>query len=81
MLEPHEVLHNEHTAARRTFTTLEVAPGRSALVPSGFFEIDGVRVGPTRHAPAIGEHNDEIYRAELGLSGGDLETLRQGRII
>ncbi len=34
-----------------------------------------------RRAPGIGEHNDEIYRAELGLSGEELETLRQRRII
>ena len=32
-------------------------PGLAAKMPSGFFEIDGVRCGPTRGAPAVGEHD------------------------
>ena len=60
VLEPGEVLDNEHTRARGTFVELEMLPNVRAKTPSGFFEFDGVRVGPTRRAPAIGEHNEAV---------------------
>jgi crotonobetainyl-CoA:carnitine CoA-transferase CaiB-like acyl-CoA transferase len=60
VLKPHEVLDNEHTRARGTFVELDVLPGLKVQMPSGFFEFDGVRVGPTRPAPSIGEHNDAV---------------------
>lgn len=63
VLEPQEVLDNEHTRARRTFVELELLPGTRAAMPSGFFEFDGVRLGPTRRAPTIGEHNDLLTAA------------------
>jgi crotonobetainyl-CoA:carnitine CoA-transferase CaiB-like acyl-CoA transferase len=59
VLEPGEVLDNEHTRARGTFVELQLASGR-ARMPSGFFEIDGVRCGPTRGAPALGEHTAAV---------------------
>jgi crotonobetainyl-CoA:carnitine CoA-transferase CaiB-like acyl-CoA transferase len=49
--------------------------------PGPFARFSAARCGIHRRAPRIGEHNDEIYRAELGLTGEDLETLRQRRII
>ncbi len=60
LLEPGEVLANEHTTARKTFRTLEILPGVSAEIASGFLEVDGERMGPRLRAPGIGEHDDEI---------------------
>jgi len=54
LLEPAEVLTNEHTLARGTFAKLEVGGGFAALLPSGFFNIDGDRVGPVATPPAPG---------------------------
>jgi len=72
VLEPGEVLDNEHTRARRTFIELDVRPGLRAQMPSGFFEIDGVRIGPTRGAPAIGEHNEAVAaEGRATPAGGD----------
>jgi len=34
-----------------------------------------------RRAPLIGEHNEEIYAEELGLSKSELVTLKQGMVI
>ncbi len=63
LLEPGEVLSNEHTVARATFRSLEILPGVSAQIASGFLEVDGERMGPRQRAPSIGEHDDQIPAA------------------
>jgi crotonobetainyl-CoA:carnitine CoA-transferase CaiB-like acyl-CoA transferase len=55
LLRPGEVLHNEHTAARRSFRSLPVAPGLEAAVPSGFLHVGGERAGPESGPPQLGE--------------------------
>jgi len=55
LLLPGEVLENEHTRARGTFHTLEVAPGIEAQLPSGFYTIDDERTGPLSGPPTRGE--------------------------
>jgi len=60
VLEPGEVLDNEHTRARGTFVELDLLPGLRAKAPSGFYEIDGVRLGPTCRAPTVGEHSEAV---------------------
>ena len=34
-----------------------------------------------RPAPRVGEHNDEVYRGELGLSAGDCAALARRGVI
>lgn len=58
-------LHNEHFDSRGTFQQMEVAPGVRASLPSGYFELDGHRMGPTTPAPLVGEHNEQVF-AHLG---------------
>jgi len=60
VLRPEEVLANEHLVSRGTFVDAEVAPGVRGPMAAGFFEIDGVRQGPRRRAPRLGEHTDEV---------------------
>ena len=60
VLRPEEVLANEHLLSRGTFRDMEVAPGVSGPMASGFFEIDGVRQGPRSRAPRLGEHTEQI---------------------
>jgi crotonobetainyl-CoA:carnitine CoA-transferase CaiB-like acyl-CoA transferase len=64
-LTPADILTNEHFESRRTFVDLEVAPGVTAPLASGYFEIDGERAGPTTAPPAVGEHTDAVF-ADLG---------------
>jgi crotonobetainyl-CoA:carnitine CoA-transferase CaiB-like acyl-CoA transferase len=63
VLRPDEVLNNVHLRARRTFVDLPVAPGVSGPFASGFVEVDGVRQGPSRGAPAAGASDDAAYLA------------------
>ncbi len=60
VLRPEEVLANEHLASRGTFREMEIAPGVSGPMASGFHEIDGIRQGPSHRAPTLGEHSDEV---------------------
>jgi crotonobetainyl-CoA:carnitine CoA-transferase CaiB-like acyl-CoA transferase len=58
-------LNNEHFDSRGTFQSMEIAPGVVAQMPSGYFELDGERVGPMTPPPAIGEHTEQVF-ASLG---------------
>jgi crotonobetainyl-CoA:carnitine CoA-transferase CaiB-like acyl-CoA transferase len=64
-LTPADILTNEHFESRGTLVEYEVAPGVTAPIPSGFFEVDGERAGPTAPPPAVGEHTDAVF-ADLG---------------
>ena len=65
ILKPAEVLTNPHLESRGTFDEVDLADGRTMKLPSGWFEFDGERVGPTGPPPAIGEHTQQVF-ANLG---------------
>jgi len=60
VLNPAEVLRNEHFRSRKSFVQAEYAPGEAGPVASGFFELDGGRQGFRRRAPTPGEHQAEL---------------------
>lgn len=64
VLRPDEVLSNVHLRARGTFVELPVAPGVTGPFASGFIEVDGVRQGPSRGAPAKGADESAAFLAE-----------------
>jgi crotonobetainyl-CoA:carnitine CoA-transferase CaiB-like acyl-CoA transferase len=89
LLQPGEVLDNEHTRARGTFRMLPVGGGFEAQVASGFWNLDGERAGPRAGPPEAGAEFDgfgatddarEALLAGSGSaatgSGGPLEGLR-----
>lgn len=49
--------------------------------PGPFAKFSATTLASPRRAPQIGEHNGEIYGAELGLSSEELQTLRREQII
>jgi len=65
ILKPDDVLANPHFAARGSFDDVAFGDGRTMKLASGFFEIDGERVGPTGPAPDIGADTDAVF-AHLG---------------
>jgi crotonobetainyl-CoA:carnitine CoA-transferase CaiB-like acyl-CoA transferase len=70
---PQEVLADSHFAARGAFVPLQLDNGKSAMVPSGYLEIDGARIGTRNPAPAPGEDNRRLLATtrEPGPAGGD----------
>ena len=55
--------------------------GTSLTYPGGFVKLTEADCGIRNRAPLIGEHNNEIYCGELGISEEELSTLKQGNII
>lgn len=54
--------------------------GEVTLFPGSPFVFSGERQNIHR-APLLGEHNDDIYGAELGISGEELVTLKKAGVI
>lgn len=84
LLLPGEVLDNEHVAARGTFRTLPVGGGYEARVASGFWTLDGERVGPRSGPPEPGEPFDgfgppDANRAALVSGAGGAWRPADGR--
>lgn len=55
--------------------------GTTITYPNGFIRATETTCKIRRRAPLIGEHNEEIYKKELGYSAKELVTLKQSKII
>jgi len=64
---PGDALEDSHFLAREAFMRFEVSPGVVGRVPSGFFEVDGQRMGLRAAAPALGEHTDAVLDSLGGV--------------
>lgn len=60
-LKPDDVLVNPHFESRKTFDHATIEDGRTMKLPSGWFEVDGERCGPTGRPPHVGEHTEEVF--------------------
>jgi len=77
-----EVMQNRQLAARDFFVLLEHPELDASIVyPSIPFKCSEVACRLQRRAPLIGEHNDEIYIRELGLSPAELIALKEINVI
>ena len=55
--------------------------GVNLKYPGGFAVVNGERLMIRRAAPGIGQHNEEVYGGELGLSRADIEELKTAGVI
>jgi crotonobetainyl-CoA:carnitine CoA-transferase CaiB-like acyl-CoA transferase len=69
-------------AVRGYWVEIEHPELKTAMTyPGGFIRSTEMTCGIRRRAPLIGEHNEEIYKKELGLSAEELIVLKQSGII
>lgn len=74
-----EVIHSEHLAARHYWRPLEHAElGQTFNYPGPFAQFSRTPIAYRYRPPTVGEHNQEIYCQELGLTEVKLAEL-QGR--
>jgi len=79
---PRDVLEHPQLEARNYWQNLEHAElGASICYPGRFCLPSETACKLWRRAPLIGEHNQEVYQKELGLSDEDFAALKQEGII
>lgn len=80
MQRPDEILSCPQLRERGFFGKAEKEQERD-LFPALPFKLSGLEAGFRRKAPAIGEHNDLVYREELGLDAEQMAQLAADGII
>ncbi len=79
---PEDLLDDAHLADRGFWKQVEHPElGRSFTYPGEAAIFNGSPWRISRRAPLIGEHNDEIYYGELGLSRAELGVLAENGVI
>jgi formyl-CoA transferase len=73
-----EVVADPHVANRSMLVEMPRTDGvdQPVLIPGNPVKLTQVAEGPETRVPWLGEHTDEVLRAELGLSDDDLAALR-----
>lgn len=79
---PDENVHDPHLQARRFFVQVEhPEEGRSYTYPNVPAIMNLTRYGIRHRAPQVGEHNEQVYSALLGLTPQQLTRLRQQGVV
>ncbi len=61
VLDPAAVVANRHLDQRGAFDRVPLSVGGVMSLPSGWFEFDGHRVGPTGRPPHLGQHTAKVF--------------------
>ena len=77
-----DITESEQLAARDFWVKIEHPELRESITyPGPFVKSSEAPLIIRRHAPLIGEHNNEIYEQELGISRKQLLILQQAKVI
>jgi len=77
-----DTLESPQLAARKYWANVEHQElGDTLTYPGPFIKLSETPVAIRRRAPLIGEHNEDVYINELGLSKKELSTLKQAGVI
>lgn len=78
-----EVVHDPHLRARGMVVEIERPDGvdQPVLLPGNPVALAGVERDPHGVVPWLGQHTDEVLRAELGLSAEEVADLRRSGVV
>lgn len=78
-----DVIADPHVAARNMLVEVPRSDGVAEpyLVPGNPVKLSKVAEGPETRVPWVGEHTEEVLRAELGLGDRELDALRSEGVI
>jgi crotonobetainyl-CoA:carnitine CoA-transferase CaiB-like acyl-CoA transferase len=78
---PEDMLAFEQLIFRHYWVGVDHQDLGTITYPGPFFQSNQESAGTLRRAPHIGEHNQEVYAAELGLSQQELSDLKRAGVI
>jgi crotonobetainyl-CoA:carnitine CoA-transferase CaiB-like acyl-CoA transferase len=82
VLTPKDILEFEQLRFRKYWEEVEHPElGTSITYPGAFAKMTEAPCKIRRRAPLIGEHNEEVYVKELGLSIEELLILKQAKVV
>ena len=81
ILNIEDFYNSPHTKAREFFVEVDHPVAGKADYPGPPYKWTETTAQIQRPAPRLGEHNEEIYCKELGLSGDKLNGLREARVL
>jgi crotonobetainyl-CoA:carnitine CoA-transferase CaiB-like acyl-CoA transferase len=78
-----DVIADPHVAARHMLVEMPRSDDGPdpVLIPGNPIKMSKVTEGPETRVPWVGEHTDQVLRAELGLDEADLAKLRDAGVI
>ncbi len=76
-----EVIHDQHLEARKYFIEKDHPRAGKIKYPGVCYKFSETPTVFERHAPSLGEHNEEIFCARLGFSKEDLVRFKQSEVI
>jgi CoA:oxalate CoA-transferase len=76
-----DLLASDHLKSRGFFATLEHPQAGSLQYPGAPYKFSITPWTIQRTAPLLGQHNEEIFVHQLGLSTGELESLQDSGVI
>ncbi len=77
------MIADEHVARRNMLVEMPRPDGidEPVLIPGNPVKLSEVAEGPETRVPWVGEHTRDVLTTELGLSGQELDTLRDEGVI
>jgi len=76
------ILESAQLAARGFWVEVEHPElGTTITYPGAFTRASETPPGISRRPPLIGEHNQEVYQQELGMTEGEIQSLEQAGVI
>ena len=76
-----QAAQDPHLLARNYFVDVDHPSTGTLRYPGAPFRPGGTPWAISRPAPRVGEHNAEVYRRELGLSGAELRSLAEAGVL
>jgi formyl-CoA transferase len=78
-----QVIADHHVAARNMLVEVPRTDGVAipVLVPGNPIKLSNVAEGPESRVPWLGEHTDEVLKADLGLTNPQIAELRAAGVI
>lgn len=81
VMEFTDFLEDEHAKARNMISEYEQPGIGTVKIPGSPFGFSKLLSGATSPAPALGEHNSEIYSQLIDLDKNEIENLKQEKVI